>query len=456
MTELSIVHLLWALILGAISSVSLPLGSFIGLKIKIRQGYIAIFAAFGAGALIAALSVELVAPTCFALSEESHGETQGLARDNFYALIVGGILGGLLFITLDSLVNDKGGYLRKRATTLAHYAARRRENVQKKLKGVFEIHPFNVLSEEHRELLASTLSPVSLKHGEQLSPSQEDALIVLEGELEIELENGVVELAGAGSYVGVLLLFIPELASHSLVKARGDTLCLALQRQDVDHLRGISPEFDQACRDLAGEHMERLEQHLILQMQKSVEWTRSAAGAIRTGAEVPGMTIHRTHATHHGTPVAVWLGILLDGIPESLVIGSGLFVTLINHTDVGSLTFFHVIPYTLIAGLFLSNFPEALSSSANMLDVGLNRNRIFWMWFALMVMTAVGAALGFLLAGLISETWLVFAEGVAAGAMLTMITAAMIPEAAAHGYPNRVGLSTLAGFLTAICFKLLE
>ena|GEM_PF-6103432 len=201
-----------------------------------------------------------------------------------------------------------------------------------------------MLSEEQREQLASTLRPLSLKRDEQLSPSQDDALIVLEGELEIELENGVVELSGAGSYVGVLLLFIPELASHCQVKARGDTLCLALRRQDVDCLRGISQEFDQACRDLAGEHMERLEQHLILQIQKSVEWTRSAAGAIRTGAEVPDMTIHRTHAKHHATPVAVWLGILLDGIPESLVIGSGLFVTLINHPDVGSLTFFHVIP----------------------------------------------------------------------------------------------------------------
>lgn len=70
--------------------------------------------------------------------------------------------------------------------------------------------------------------------------------------------------------------------------------------------------------------------------------------------------------------------------------------------------------------------------------------------------TAVGAGLGFMLAGVISESWLVFAEGVAAGAMLTMIAAAMIPEAAEHGRPNEVGLSTLAGFLGAVMFKLLE
>ena len=46
--------------------------------------------------------------------------------------------------------------------------------------------------------------------------------------------------------------------------------------------------------------------------------------------------------------------------------------------------------------------------------------------------------------------------GVAAGAMLTMIAAAMIPEAVHLGNANAVGLSTLAGFLAAISFKLLE
>ena len=146
----------------------------------------------------------------------------------------------------------------------------------------------------------------------------------------------------------------------------------------------------------------------------------------------------------------------LDGIPESVVIGAGLYIMLVAHPAVETLRFAEVIPYTLVAGLFLSNFPEALSSSANMQIVGLKPRRIFLMWLALMVTTSVGSGLGFLLAGVLSETWLVFAEGVAAGAMLTMIAAAMIPEAAAHGKPSEVGLSTLAGFLAAVMFKLLE
>jgi len=160
---------------------------------------------------------------------------------------------------------------------------------------------------------------------------------------------------------------------------------------------------------------------------------------------------------HSGAPLAIWLGILLDGIPESIVIGAGLADLLMERSQMlDQLRFFHVIPYTLIAGLFLSNFPEALSSATNMLKQGMTRKKIILMWGSLMVLTGVGAGLGFLLGGILPLTWIVLTEGMAAGAMLTMIASAMIPEAVHLGSPHVVGLSTLSGFLSAIVFKLLE
>lgn len=74
----------------------------------------------------------------------------------------------------------------------------------------------------------------------------------------------------------------------------------------------------------------------------------------------------------------------------------------------------------------------------------------------LSVLAAFGAGIGYLLAGVLDHTWLVVFEGLAAGAMLTMIAAAMIPEAVLMGSGNIVGLSTLSGFLGALLFKLLE
>ncbi len=61
MDYLSWEFLIWATSLGALSAVSLPMGSLVALRTDPRPQVISILAAFGAGALIAALSVELVA-----------------------------------------------------------------------------------------------------------------------------------------------------------------------------------------------------------------------------------------------------------------------------------------------------------------------------------------------------------------------------------------------------------
>ena len=87
---------------------------------------------------------------------------------------------------------------------------------------------------------------------------------------------------------------------------------------------------------------------------------------------------------------------------------------------------------------------------------GWGRPRVFFMWFSLMVMTSIGAGFGFWLGGSVGHGVVVLIEGLAAGAMLTMIAAAMIPEAVHLGGSNVTGLGTLAGFLSAVAFKLLE
>lgn len=155
--------------------------------------------------------------------------------------------------------------------------------------------------------------------------------------------------------------------------------------------------------------------------------------------------------------MAIWLGILLDGIPESFVIGTGLAAILVaSQMSEVTAEFFDVVPYTLMAGLFLSNFPEALSSSVGMKNQGMKHSKVFLLWFSLMIMTGVGAALGYALSEAFSYTVVVGIQGMAAGAMLTMIAAAMIPEAVHRGGPIASGVGTMLGFIAAISFKLLE
>ena len=78
MSEIPWQYVIWAASLGGLSAVSLPLGSLVGLGTNPRPQFISVMAAFGAGALIAALSVELVAPTVAALHERLSEEAFAL------------------------------------------------------------------------------------------------------------------------------------------------------------------------------------------------------------------------------------------------------------------------------------------------------------------------------------------------------------------------------------------
>ncbi|MCZ6872213.1 MAG: hypothetical protein O7G88_01580 [bacterium] len=87
MEHISWTYLMWALGIGALSAVSLPLGSLVGLSTRLQPLTLALLAAFGAGALIAALSVELVAPTVSALTHGGDNPGHGDVYLDFAALI---------------------------------------------------------------------------------------------------------------------------------------------------------------------------------------------------------------------------------------------------------------------------------------------------------------------------------------------------------------------------------
>merc|ERR1719401_576726 len=101
-----------------------------------------------------------------------------------------------------------------------------------------------------------------------------------------------------------------------------------------------------------------------------------------------------------------------------------------------------------------------MSSSGSMKAHGMRMTTILLMWLTITVLTACGAALGAILfppsSSKESSTQIIVSavEGVAAGAMLTMIAQTMMPEAFEQG-GDVVGLSTLAGFLTAVAVKLI-
>ena len=455
-------YLLWAVGIGLVSSVSLPLGSYLGLRRLPGPTTLSFLAAFGAGALITALTIELVAPQVLALSSNSD---KG-ALTSFWALIIGLPTGGILFVLLDQIINAHGGFLRKTASILNHF--RKHPNRHDEL--IEELSRFPLLSSlesEHQRLLLDSLHPVQFQNGEYLfregSPAR-SLLLVRRGHVHIQGANDAVvpaglknKEAGPGEVLG-LYMAMTGLPSVISAIANGTVEALEIRKQEFDRLRAVSPGFEAASRELMSESLEALRKGEEEHDARVRDWLAEAMHGLKHHGTFPtAVQLRQVSQEHENSPLAIWLGILLDGIPESLILGAGLAVLLQERggTAIG-LRFLDVLPYTLIAGLFLSNLPEALYSSANMKKQGMSPTRILGLWTSLMLMTGVGAGIGYLLAGILSPTWFTLFEGVAAGAMLTMIVSTMIPEAVHLASANIVGLSTLAGFVVSLLFKLLE
>lgn len=136
---------------------------------------------------------------------------------------------------------------------------------------------------------------------------------------------------------------------------------------------------------------------------------------------------------------ALALGALLDGIPESIVIG----ISLIEGAGVGLVA---------VIAIFLSNLPEGLSSAAGMKAEGRKAGFVFMLWASIAIVSGLASALGYIAFAGVDPGWIAAVQAVAAGAILAMIVDTMVPEAF-EGTQDFAGLIAVAGFLTAFALS---
>ena len=601
-----------ALVMGLISALSLPLGAVTSIVWRPTDRSMAVLMAFGGGALLAALTIDLVG--------------SAVEKGHFYALAIGALIGGSLFLALNQVVNDYGGFLRKASTTIYYLRRKQHQRIRQITRQMNQVDLFEDLETRDFKALAASVRTEQYRKGHaiyQAGDPPESVYIVESGTVELfdpQRQTRPVETLGKNDVFGwkaciigaptaytaitredTVVWVIPKSAIESLVLnqpvfmqgvhrllrsneildylqnhqgmsfeqatrwldtaaqslnkrgvvppaqrvrrnaeafvaqlervrrfplihglppeeqdliaehlvykhyhrgdtffhrldpcqrmffiengevqlidpaepsrkpptlqdseafgslsmltgarhsytaiAAADTTVWELRRQDFEHLLRQAPEFEQRVRAYLqrGDAGSYLEDRHHFDTEKAARWTREALRSMDSGKSIPlAADLVLEVQQNHGAPLAIWLGITLDGIPESLVIGASMVQT---HVSV-----------SLIAGLFLANYPEALSSSVGMRQQGMSYRRILFMWTSLMILTGVGAALGSLFFVDASPTAFALIEGLAAGAMLTMIAETMLPEAYFKG-GSVVGMSTLCGFLAAIFFKTLE
>ncbi len=166
-------------------------------------------------------------------------------------------------------------------------------------------------------------------------------------------------------------------------------------------------------------------------------WMKIALSNIERLSKSEEYVFFQKH-TPKGAPLAIFLGAMMDVIPESIVIGSGF-------SDFNSYRF------TFLAAVFLANFPEAMASSSAMIKAGFSKTKIVSLWTILIVTGTLAAMVGniFLIAA--SPAIITLVEAIAGGAILGMVASVMMPEAYEDG-GSEVGLATIAGFLIAFLF----
>ena len=118
-------------------------------------------------------------------------------------------------------------------------------------------------------------------------------------------------------------------------------------------------------------------------------------------------------------------------------------------------TSLETISLSLALGMFIGGIPEAAASAAVLRKAGFRPKAIFGLWSTVLVAGVVAAGLGKLLLAS-SEAWPTrLCEAIAGGAVLALITHAMIPEAIEEA-GSAVVLPTVAGFLFGLYLALTQ
>ena len=143
-----------------------------------------------------------------------------------------------------------------------------------------------------------------------------------------------------------------------------------------------------------------------------------------------------------GSGLAIVLGAVLDGVPESIVLGIGL----LGGTGVN---------VAFIAAVFLSNLPEGLAATTGLRSAGWSRRDVFLLWGGVAVVSALASLAGYAAFDGVGPGTVAFVLAFAGGAILTMLADTMMPEA--YEKEGRlVGLSTAAGFALAFALHTIE
>ncbi|AZB44332.1 ZIP family metal transporter [Bacillus sp. FJAT-42376] len=134
--------------------------------------------------------------------------------------------------------------------------------------------------------------------------------------------------------------------------------------------------------------------------------------------------------------VSIFIGTIIDAVPESVIIG----VSILQQGSVSVL---------MVIAVFISNFPEGLSSTTGLVKDGYSKKKILFMWFTVVLLATISSLLGYSLLQNASPAFTASIGAFAAGGIIAMVASTMMPEAYEEGGPI-VGMITSLGVLCSM------
>ncbi len=233
-------------------------------------------------------------------------------------------------------------------------------------------------------------------------------------------------LAGAGLVIGAAVAFFADLPHRLIAAVMGFGGGVLIAVLSVDLMEEAFTEGG-ALPTIGGFLLGALvfSSVNVLLAKRGAKHRKRCGGCVQQPKE----------ADAKGSGSAIAAGALLDAVPESVVIG----LSLLGGGKIG---------VGLVAGFFLANVPQGLSSAAGMKQAGRSAGYIFGVWGGIALVSGVAALIGNVAFSGLAPEIVATISAVAAGAILAMLAETMIPEAFERAH-NFIGLVTVAGFLAA-------
>jgi CRP-like cAMP-binding protein len=415
-------------LVGLFTTSAVIIGATLGLYLPLSKRVLGAVLAFAAGVLISSLGIELA----FHGAVELHDK--GFSTPLAWAFISGGFAtGATVYYTATRFLDRRGAAVRS-ATRFQEYALERRQEDIELLAKV------DLLRHLPPEAIQKLLSHVRERHiaaGEIVFRAGDpgDALyIVAQGRVEVlhsseQGEKPIAEL-GEGKAFGEMALLsgAPRTAT---IRAVEDTELLQIDKDDFDGLIAADRELALGLQRLSHE---RAISNLAIGGTDPDKWAKVATSSLDrlSRRETDKMLTQ----AGHGAGLAIMLGDLLDTIPGLVVVGAK-FTSLLT------------LSLPIMMGIFIGGIPESAASAALLRKAGFAPRTIYSFWSVTLIAGVLSAVAGKVFIGSSDSLIAVFAEAMAGGSLLALVSHAMVPEALHQG-GSLVVLPTVAGFLFAL------